>query len=168
MGQSDEQIGFEIEFDDKTQGFLNWVAPERMEAGVRAFLTETVPHVADYTDRWWESPLTLRILKAAKELFGDRDGLLDLENREAADQFIRFYGECFVRRAGMEWTNRPEWSSAPLYTDFSPAVHDGHGDELRNMVSMTDYLLGNNSDADMADYVITSAARDIRKAKEDK
>ncbi|WP_067478117.1 hypothetical protein [Nocardia amamiensis] len=161
----DEQIGFDIEFDDKTQSFLDWVAPERMESEVRAFLTETIPGIADYTDAWWMSPLTMRILEATEEFFGDRDGFLAPENRDAADQFIRFYGECFVRRAGMSWTNRPEWSGAPLYNDFSPAVHDGNGDEVRSIFAMTDYLFLEDDGPDMADYVITSAARDIRKAR---
>jgi hypothetical protein len=111
------------------------------------------------------SPLTLRILEATEEFFGGRDGFLSPENRDAADQFIRFYGECFVRRAGMSWTNRPEWSSAPLYSDFSPAVHDGNGDEVRSIFAMTDYLFLEDDGPDMADYVITSAARDIRKAR---
>ncbi|WP_280494645.1 hypothetical protein [Nocardia asiatica] len=161
----DEQIGFDIEFDDKTQAFLDWVAPERMESQIRKFLSDTVPGIADYSDTWWTQPLTARILEAAKEVFGDREGFRSPENRDAADQFIRFYGECFVRRAGMEWTNRPEWSGAPFYTDFSPAVHDGNGEETRSMVSMTDYLFLEDDGPGMADYVITSAARDIRKAR---
>ncbi|WP_406273690.1 hypothetical protein OH799_35315 [Nocardia sp. NBC_00881] len=159
----DEQIGFDIEFDDKTQAFLDWVAPERMESRIRKFLSSTVPGIAGYSDAWWTSPLTMRILEAVKELFGDRKGFLSPENRDAADQFVRFYGECFVRRAGMEWTNRLEWSGSPLYTDFSPAVHDGNGQEVRSMVSMTDYLFLEDDGPGMADYVITSAARDIRK-----
>jgi hypothetical protein len=162
---NDEQIGFDIEFDDKTQAFLDWVAPERMESEIRAFLAETTPGVAAYADTWWKPPMTKEILEAAKEFFGDREGFLAPENREAADRFIRFYGECFVRRAGMTWTNRPEWSGAPLYADFSPAVDDGNGGEVRSMVSMSDYLFLEDDGPSMADYVITSAARDIRKAR---
>lgn len=128
MGRSevDDQIGFDIEFDDKTTAFLNWVDSERMEAGVRVFLAETVPGIAEYSDVWWKSPLTLQLLEAAKEFFGDKEGFLALENRAAADNFTRFYGECFVRRAGMAWTNRPEWPSEQ-YDDFSPAVRFDHG-----------------------------------------
>ncbi|CAM4097479.1 hypothetical protein NONI108955_08795 [Nocardia ninae] len=161
----DDQMGFDIEFDDKTQAFLEWVAPERMEAQIRAFLIETIPGTADYVDEWWQPPLTVRVLEATKQFFGGRDGFLEPENRDAADQFIRFYGECFVRRGGMAWTNRPEWSSAPLYVDFSPAVHDGTGDESRSIFAMTDYLFLEDDGPEMADYVITSAARDIRKAR---
>ncbi|MBF6163414.1 hypothetical protein IU486_01330 [Streptomyces gardneri] len=160
-----EQFGFDIEFDDKTQAFLEWVAPERMESQIRDFLSATVPGIADYSDNWWMPPLTMHVLEAAKAFFGSRAGFLEPDNRKAADQFIRFYGECFVRRAGMAWTNRPEWSSAPLYTDFSPAVHDGNGEEVRSIFSMTDYLFLEDDGPGMADYVITSAARDIRKAR---
>ncbi|MFE7796906.1 hypothetical protein [Nocardia sp. NPDC057440] len=161
----DEQIGFEIEFDDKTQAFLDWVAPERMESKIRKFLSDTVPGIADYGDTWWNPPLTIRILEASKELFGDREGFLAPENRDAADQFIRFYGECFVRRAGMHWTNRPERSSAPLYVDFSPAVHGSNGEEVRNMLAVTRYLLGENRGPDMAEYELAATVRDIRKAR---
>ncbi|MGK8504164.1 hypothetical protein [Nocardia asiatica] len=161
----EDQMGFDIEFDAATEAYLDWVAPERMESQIQNFLSDTVPGIADFSDNWWTSPLTMRVLEAAKQLFGDRTGFLAPENREAADQFIRFYGECFVRRAGMAWTNRPEWNSAPLYTDFSPAVHDGNGEEVRSLVSMTDYLFLEDDGPGMADYVITSAARDIRKAR---
>lgn len=159
------QMGFDIEFDDKTQAYLDWVAPEQMEAQVRSFLTETVPGVAGYDDTWWKSPLTKQILEAAKNLFGERSGLLSPDNRDAADQFIRFYGECFIRRASMTWGNYPEWSGAPLYMDFSPAVHDGTGEDVRSLVSMTDYLFLDDDGPGMADYAITSAARDMKKKR---
>ncbi|WP_280275969.1 hypothetical protein [Nocardia wallacei] len=160
---SDEQMGFDIEFDDATQAFLGWVAPDRMESQIRKFLAETVPGVADYAESWWNAPLTVPILEASKEYFGDSHGLRADENRDAADQFIRFYGECFIRRVGMTWTNRPQWTSAPLYTDFSPAVQHGDGEEVMNVLSMTDYLF--RHDAEMADYVITAALRDIQKTR---
>lgn len=159
-----EQMGFDIEFDEKTQAFLDWVAPERMESQIRAFLAATVLGIAEYDDPWWKSPLTTRILEAAREFFGDRDGFLSPDKRDAADQFVRFYGECFVRRAGMVWGNYPKYSGAPLYTDFSPAVHDGNGAEVCSMVSMTDYLFLETDGPGMANYAITSAARDMRKA----
>ncbi|WP_218025034.1 hypothetical protein, partial [Nocardia pseudovaccinii] len=145
--------------------FLDWVAPERMESEIRAFLAETMPGIATYADTWWKPPMTKEILEAVKEFFRDREGFLAPENWEAADRFIRFYGECFVRRAGMTWTNRPEWSGAPLYADFSPAVDDGNGREVRSMVSMSDYLFLEDDGPSMADYVIASAARDMRKAR---
>lgn len=160
-----EQMGFDIEFDDKTQAFLDWAAPEHMESKIRAFLTDTVPGIATYEEPWWEPQLTLRILESARELFGDRDGFCSPANRDAADQFIRFYGECFVRRAGMAWGNRPEWSSAPLYADFSPTVHDGNGENVRSMLAMTDYLFHEDDGPGMADYVITSAAREMKRIR---
>ncbi len=160
-----DQMGFDIEFDEKTQAFLDWVAPESMEQQVRSFLIETLPGIAAYEDLWWESPLTSQILSAAKEFFGNRDGFLSPSKRDAADQFIRMYGECFVRRAGMTWGNRPEWSSAPLYVDFSPTVHDGNGEDVRSMVAMADYLFLEDDGPEMADYVVTSAAREMKKTR---
>ncbi|RJO79288.1 hypothetical protein D5S18_02865 [Nocardia panacis] len=153
---SDDQFGFDIDWDAKTQAYLDWAAPERMESGIRAFLAQAAPSIG-FDSEWWKRPTTEQILKAAKDLFHDRDGFLSPENRDAADGFIRFYGECFVRRVGMAWTNRPEWSGAPLYSDFSPAVHNGDGTNIHSMVSMTDYLFDDGPH--MADYVITNARR---------
>ncbi len=131
---SDEQFGFDIEFDEKTEAFLAWAAPERMQAGVRLFLADTVPGIADYSaDAWWEPPVLTEVLTAAHRLFGDRAGFIAPENRDRADQFVRFLGECCIRRHdGMTWTNSPR-SGAPLYADFRPAVHyadTGAGCEL--------------------------------------
>ncbi|MGK8500900.1 hypothetical protein [Nocardia asiatica] len=152
----DDQIGFDIEFDDKTQAFLDWVAPERMESKVREFLAATVPDMADDA-AWWMPPLSTRIMEAAKQLFGE-SGLTATRNRELADGFIRFLGECYVRRGGLQWTNRPEWGP-PLYTDFGPAVQ---GDGTRSMVSIAEYL----SDSDgprLIEHNISEAVRDARK-----
>ncbi|WP_454194800.1 hypothetical protein [Nocardia sp. Marseille-Q1738] len=152
----DEQIGFDIEFDDKTQAFLDWVAPEHMESGVRAFLAEMVPDVS-YELAWWKPPLSTRIMEAAKGRFGEA-GLTGAENRELADGFVRFLGECYVRRGGLHWTNRPEWGP-PLYSDFGPAVR---GDGDRSMVAIAEYL----SDSDgprLIEYNIAEAVREARK-----
>ncbi|WP_433204343.1 hypothetical protein ACQP1G_15785 [Nocardia sp. CA-107356] len=46
----DEQIGFDIAFDDKTDAFLDRVAPERVESQLRKFLTEVVPGIAEYSE----------------------------------------------------------------------------------------------------------------------
>ncbi|MBF6071694.1 hypothetical protein [Nocardia farcinica] len=161
----DDQLGFDIEFDAKTTAFLEWVAPERMEAQIRAFLTDTVPGIADYTDTWWKPPLTKRVLEAAHEYFGDRETFFSPEYRSAADQFIRFYGECFVRRAGMRWTNEHGAASPPLYPDFCPVISDDEGLDTRHMVEMTRYLFGENLGPDIAEYDIAATARDQRKMR---
>ncbi|GAB2730362.1 hypothetical protein [Nocardia thraciensis] len=159
----DEQIGFDIEFDDKTQAFLDWVKPEAMESGVRKLLGETLSGIADYdADIWWTPPVSTRVMEASKELFRDYDGFLTPENRDASDQFVRFYGECFVRRAGTEWTNRPEWDN-PLYPDFTPSVQDTTGEVVLGIVAVADLLLRENYGPDMAEYEIDTTARDIRR-----
>ncbi|MGK8520372.1 hypothetical protein ACRS6B_01845 [Nocardia asteroides] len=152
----DDQMGFEMEFDDKTKAFLDWVAPERMESKVREFLTVTVPDMADDAP-WWMPPLSTRIMEAAKQLFGE-SGLTATRNRELADGFVRFLGECYVRRGGLQWTNRPEWGQ-PLYSDFGPSVR---GDDIRSMVSIAQDI----SDSDgprLIEYNIAEAVRATRK-----
>ncbi|MBF6172542.1 hypothetical protein [Nocardia blacklockiae] len=141
---SDEQIGFDIEFDDKTQAFLDWVAPENMEAHVRAFLSDTVPGIADYSDEWWKRPLLLDILEASKQVFGDWSGFISPENRESADRLVRFIGECCARsRSGVRWVNIPEWNSA-LYPDFGPSIRvDDDPMTDTSMVAITKSLFGN-------------------------
>ncbi|MEV6325960.1 hypothetical protein AB0M45_33055 [Nocardia sp. NPDC051787] len=154
----EEQIGFDIEFDDKTQAFLDWVAPERMELEVRAFLARTVPDVS-YELAWWKPPLSTRIMEVAKDLFGEA-GLVAPENRELADGFIRFLGECYVRRGGLQWTNRPEWGS-PLFTDFGPAVR---GDDTRSMVAIAQDLTDSDGPR-LIEYNIAEAVRETRKSR---
>uniref|UniRef100_UPI003F49968B hypothetical protein n=1 Tax=Nocardia suismassiliense TaxID=2077092 RepID=UPI003F49968B len=152
-------MGFDIEFDDKTKAFLDWVAPERMESEVRAFLAEVTPDIGE-DSQWWKPPLSTQVLEAAKVSFDGSAGLLAPENHDLADGFIRFLGECYVRRGGMAWTNRPEWGP-PLYTDFGPAVQ---GDDTRSMVSIAQYL----SDSDgprLIEHNINEAARQTRNSR---
>ncbi|MGY1978358.1 hypothetical protein [Nocardia gipuzkoensis] len=153
----DDQIGFDIEFDDNTQAFLDWVAPERMESGVRAFLAATVPDMADDT-AWWKPPLSTRIMEAAQELFGDWAGFVTPKNRELADGFIRFLGECYIRRHGdITWTNSPK-RGAPLYDDFGPAVQvrDTH---RRDLVPQAELLFRENYGPPMVEYGVSKAHR---------
>ncbi|WP_433712233.1 hypothetical protein ACQP2U_39360 [Nocardia sp. CA-084685] len=156
---NDDQIGFDIEFDDKTQAFLDWVAPEDMESKISRFLTETIPDVADYsTDTWWKPPLLTRILEAAKELFGDPDGFIAPENRDRADQFVRFLGECCIRRnPGMTWTNKSasNWS---LYTDFTPSVHYAASGAGASLKSIAHWLFDDDGPR-MVEYCIRTAGK---------
>ncbi|MEU4340149.1 hypothetical protein AB0H00_02590 [Nocardia sp. NPDC023852] len=155
----DEQIGFEIEFDDKTQAFLDWVASDRMETRVREFLTKTAPDMPDDSE-WWKPPLSTQIMEAAKALFCDLAGFLASENYEFADGFVRFLGECYVRRGGMTWTNRPEWGP-PLYANFGPAVD---GDDTRGMAWIAKILFKDDGPERIEDN-ITDAARQTRKSR---
>ncbi|KZM70744.1 hypothetical protein [Nocardia terpenica] len=150
---SDDQLGFDIEYDEKTQAWLDWVAPDHMESRVRAFLAEAAPEV-DADSLWWKPPQSTQAMEAAHKLFGDWAGFIAPENRELADGFIRFLGECYVRRTGMTWTNRPEWG-APLYVDFGPAVQ--YGDDIRSVVAMSDTLFKENYGPRMVEYNMTDA-----------
>ncbi|WP_433522271.1 hypothetical protein ACQPZ2_34650 [Nocardia pseudovaccinii] len=161
---NDEQIGFEIEFDEKTQAWLDWVAPERIESQVQAFLTRTIPDMTSDSP-WWKPPMSTRIMEAAKELFGDRAGFFAIENRDSADQFILFLGECYVRRAGYGWMNIPEWGP-PLYDDFGPSVRLGD-DRISDvsMVSIAKRLFDDGDGPEMIEYNITEAVRRARKTR---
>lgn len=161
---NDEQIGFDIEFDDKTQAWLDWVAPDRMESGVRAFLANVAPDISDDAP-WWKPPLSTQIMEPAKELFGDRAGFIAPENHESADRFIRFLGECYVRRAGYGWMNIPEWGP-PLYEDFGPSVRLGD-DRISDvsMVSIAKRLFDDRDGPEMIEYNITEAVRRARRTR---
>jgi hypothetical protein len=129
---SDEQMGFDIEFDAKTEAWLAWSEPELMQSKVRDFITETIGETFD--GEWWQAPRLVGILEKARDFFGDLEGFRDPENRAKADQLVRLVGECYVRR-GMEWTNRPEWGEG-MYTDFGPAVR-GANNDVRSVVMLT-------------------------------
>ncbi|MFD4406316.1 hypothetical protein ACFWPH_26505 [Nocardia sp. NPDC058499] len=151
--ESDNQLGFDIDFDDETQAWLDWVAPERMELGIRAFLAEVAPDVPP-DSLWWKPPVSTKVLEAAERLFGDWEGFVALENRYVADGFVRFLGECYVRRAGMTWANRPEWGDL-LYADFGPAVR--YGEDIRDVVAMSETLFRKNYGPRMVEYNMTDA-----------
>ncbi|MER7453191.1 hypothetical protein ABTW96_23190 [Nocardia beijingensis] len=153
----DDQMGFDIEFDAATEAYLDWVAPERMESGVRAFLAATVPDMADDA-AWWKPPLSTQVMEAAKELFGDWDGFIAPENRELADGFVRFLGECYIRRHGdITWTNSGK-SNSPLYPDFGPAVKVRDTHKLDLMFEASD-LFRENYGSRMVEYSIAKAHR---------
>lgn len=149
--ESENQLGFDIDFDDKTQAWLRWVAPEHMESEIRAFLAEVASDVSPES-AWWKPPLSTQVLEAAERLFGYWAAFMAPENRALADGFVRFLGECYVRRTGMTWANRPEWG-APLYADFGPAVQ--YGDDVRGVVALSDTLFKKNCGPRMVEYNMT-------------
>ncbi|CAM4518768.1 hypothetical protein NONI108955_41110 [Nocardia ninae] len=161
----DDQMGFDIEFDDTTQAFLDWVAPERMESEVQAFLAKVVPDI-EADAQWWKPPLSTEIMEASARLFGDWDGFLAADNRELADRYIRFQGECYLRRASYGWMNVPEWGP-PLYTDFGPSVRFGNDTYSDvSMVAIAKRLFKDDGPA-MIEYSITDAGRYARKNASD-
>ena len=156
-----DQMGFDIEFDDKTQAFLDWAAPEHMESQVRSFLNDTVPGIATYDDLWWKPPVLTRLLNATLELFGDWDTFSALDNHARADQFVRFLGECCIKQhPEMAWTNDPE-SGAPVYTDFGPAVHYVDSGLGESMLSLVRELFMEDYGPRMVEYSIQKAGKPI-------
>ncbi|MFJ1461265.1 hypothetical protein [Nocardia sp. N2S4-5] len=159
---SDEQMGFDIEFDDTTQAFLKWATPELMESQVRAFLKETVPGIADYSDEWWKRPLLLRILEASKRIFGDWSDFIAPENRESADRFVRLIGECCIRQhPKMTWTKDTDYGTMPpLFAEFGPAVHDAATDDGVSMKSIVEWLFDDDGPR-MVEFSIRNAGKAI-------
>ncbi|MGW5726573.1 hypothetical protein [Nocardia beijingensis] len=153
----DDQMGFDIEFHAATEAYLDWVAPERMESGVREFLAATVPDMADDA-AWWKPPLSTQVMEAAIELFGDWAGFVAPKNRELADGFIRFLGKCFIRRHGdIAWTNSGK-SDSSLYPGFGPAVKVRDTHKLDLMFEASD-LFRETYGPRMVEYSISKAHR---------
>ena len=161
---NDDQIGFALDFDDKTRAWLDWVAPEHMDTRIRAFLAVTVPELPADAE-WWQQPHSTQIMKAAIPLFGDWAGFTAAENHDLADGYIRFQGECYVRRAGYGWMNVPEWGP-PLYTDIGPTVRLGndHVSDVAMMI-MAQRLFRDDDGPEMIEYNITEAVRRARRTR---
>ncbi|MET8799730.1 hypothetical protein ABZV91_25460 [Nocardia sp. NPDC004568] len=161
---NDDQIGFALDFDDKTRAWLDWVAPEHMQTRIQTFLAVAVPDLPPDAE-WWQKPHSTRIMKAAIPLFGDWAGFTAPQNRDLADGYIRFQGECYVRRAGYGWMNVPEWGP-PLYTDIGPSVRCGD-DRLSDisMVSIAKHLFREDSGPEIIEYSIAEAARRARSTR---
>jgi hypothetical protein len=157
----DEQLGFDLDYDEKTRAYLEWVAPEHMEAQVEKFLAATVGDVpAEGAGTWWNPPFSTRVMEATVRLFGDWESFIAPENHELADGFIRFLGECFIRRYDdITWTNRREWG-APLYDDIGPGVQvrDTHAFD---MVSEAEQLFMEDYGPRMVEYIISNAHRQV-------
>lgn len=129
----------EIEIDEKVvqqrQEWAEWIAPQRMEAQLQKFLTETLPDVRPDLSLcpWWEPPLLYQICDQLHEVFPDTETLVATENHDAADQLIRFIGELFVRRAGAGWVDIPENGSV-LYDQIGPSLNFAYTDIILNPV----------------------------------
>lgn len=153
----DDQIGFDIEFDDQTQAFLDWVAPERMDSEVQAFLVKAAPAIGDDSE-WWNPPLSTQIMEAAQGMFGTWVGFVADENRALADGFVRFLGECYRRRySDATWTNRPDTGS-PLYAEFGPAINIGDSGG-KDLVPEAKLLFRENYGPRMVEYTLSNARR---------
>ena len=158
---SDEQLGFEIEFDAKTQAYFEWVAPERMETKIQKFLAEISEGMSrEGAETWWNPPYSTKVMEATLERFGDWETFTAPDNHELADGFIRFLGECFIRRYDdITWSNH-RGRGVPLYDDIGPAVevNDTHS---WNMVNEAEPLFDKNYGPDMVEYIITKAHRRV-------
>ncbi|WP_063043111.1 hypothetical protein [Nocardia pseudovaccinii] len=131
MGSGD-QIGMDFgEFDltqVKTQtppGPPEWVRWFRqMDAQLEKFATETVPGLPEPI---WSDAAIDRVAAVFGEFFPYEDSVTDPEKADIADQFVRWIGECYVHRRGMQWYNHPH-ASGGRYQGFGPAVREPGND----------------------------------------
>ncbi|MGW4848903.1 hypothetical protein [Nocardia brasiliensis] len=109
----------QIERDQNDPKWLEWVAPENMNAQLDAFLNETVPDMPD--DPWSAQGLD-HAERAALSIFPTVDSTLVPENRAVADQFHRFIGEVFRRNFEGVWRNVPSFDDAKRSRGFGPVI----------------------------------------------
>ncbi|MBF6330876.1 hypothetical protein [Nocardia transvalensis] len=127
---SDGQMGFNIEIDEKTQGWLDWVSPPRRAAQAQKFLQRA--GLRDLPAEPWPegAPELARLDTLVAELFPDMSTAMAPENADIADAFICFIGECFIKFAGAEWINY-EWFGRDhsFYDHVNPALRFDTEDE---------------------------------------
>ncbi|QIS01284.1 hypothetical protein F5X71_02195 [Nocardia brasiliensis] len=108
----------QIERDQHDPKWLEWVAPEKMNAQLDAFLNETVPDMPD--DPWSAQGLD-RVERFILDNFQDFKDVDKAENRQVADQLTRFIGEVFRRNFEGRWFNAEDMGGA-RYRDFGPVI----------------------------------------------
>lgn len=100
--------------------WLEWVAPERMDAEIARLLAE-VPGMP-------EDPWTFEALEHVGRFAIDRfattaEIMSDEDNWPLADRIARYFGEVFHRLFESKWENRPEeYANIARYPDFGPTV----------------------------------------------
>ncbi|MGX1762636.1 hypothetical protein ACWIG5_38085, partial [Streptomyces lydicus] len=110
----------QIERDQHDPKWLDWVAPEKMNTEIDAFLNETVPDMPG--DPWSAQGLD-RVEQFLLDRFSDMDAVDRTESWGVADQCSRYIGEVFRRNFEGEWFNVP---------DFGGVRYPGIGPVIRN------------------------------------
>ncbi|NKY86811.1 hypothetical protein [Nocardia veterana] len=121
-----EQIGFDIDFDDHTRAWLDWVAPEHRRQQAERFAEYVgLPGIPE--SPWPEgAPEIDQLSEATARLFPDMETAMSRDRFEAADQFICFLGECFIKFAGAQWFEYTYFGREySFYEQINPALRYG-------------------------------------------
>ncbi|PXX66443.1 hypothetical protein DFR70_103191 [Nocardia tenerifensis] len=137
----------QIERDQQDPKWLEWLAPENMNAQLDAFLNETVP---DMSDNPWSAGGLDQAERYILDHFHDMDEVDRPQNATVADQLSRFIGEVFRRNFEGAWFNVPSMGG-DRYKDFGPVIRHEWTDvylDTGNLITATvdrqwgDYLSG--------------------------
>ena len=121
-----EQIGFDIDFDEHTQAWLEWVAPEHQAQQAHRF-AEYVGLSGIPSEPWPDgAPEIEQLAEVIARLFPDMETAMSRDCVEAADQFICFLGECFIAHAGAQWFEYTYFGREySFYEEINPALRYG-------------------------------------------
>lgn len=116
----DHDISAQHERNQVDPRWLEWVAPERMDAEIAQLLAEVPDMPADP----WTREALLHIGDFAIRRFGTVNEVLnEQDNWPLADRIARYFGENLHRNFESQWENVPEnYASIARYQDFGPAV----------------------------------------------
>ncbi|MFI6218473.1 hypothetical protein ACIBCD_41235 [Nocardia brasiliensis] len=108
----------QIERDQQDPKWLEWLAPENMNAQLDAFLNETVQEMPD--DPWSAQGLD-RLERLILDRSSEMDDVNRVEDWAVADQCSRYLGEVFRRNFEGAWFNVPTFGGV-RYPSFGPAI----------------------------------------------
>ncbi|MFE3105280.1 hypothetical protein [Nocardia tengchongensis] len=107
--------------------WVAWKSPEAIASRLERLWTVTVPTWTDETppdvDRFAQAEVDW-LCDVFDSIFTDRDALEEPDNRQAADEFVTYFGEALIARAGGEWFAKHYGGDvhSPLFDGFNPAV----------------------------------------------
>ncbi|MBF6356059.1 hypothetical protein IU449_16170 [Nocardia higoensis] len=118
---TDEQLGLDFEVQRTAWG--DWVDPERRTAQARKFMDRAGVTRIPNTPWAAGSPEVKRLDALVTQLFPNMETAMRPENSDAADEFICFVGECYIKFARAQWFDF-EWRGREhsFYDSVNPAL----------------------------------------------
>ncbi|MFF0491861.1 hypothetical protein ACFYTQ_22760 [Nocardia sp. NPDC004068] len=130
MDDAQMAMDLDVQIDDTSRAWLDWVEPTRQAAQVQKFL-ERVGLRDIPAQPWPEDSVEVRRLDpVAEELFPNWETATAPESADLTDAFVCFIGECFGRWAHAKWINY-EWFGREnsFYERINPALEFDTFDE---------------------------------------